>query len=351
MFKKSIIALIIAALISFGSTAIASPGGEYHNTHCNGQGNINSPCDGGGTDYGNPSTATGYYYGNAPSYDESNSYSGYPGAFNDDAHSSAQGSSGGNVSTSASAKGTHPEIVGWYWWYPIYIEVPNEAYEEGGLEAQSNSNAWSYTNDYFSNTSCAGAGASFQGDAETYGLAIGPYGDREVVQGTVYVGGIVQQYHNANEAGYPSGSWVGGGNSSLAEFYASDYDYESGHGYVFDTNSIFGGAYTEGHTYVTGDFYGAYRSIEARTWNEAGTYASHPMEYSRVTGNGGVGGAIINGNTYAGGQSTFQYQGGTYGTGNAALNANIVNYGNSSHVTVSGSSSAYANPAVGNPEN
>jgi len=336
MFKKLFIAFIMITLIAVGSV-MACPGGNC------------PPGEG-------PLTATGYYYGEAPSNDNSNSYSGYPGAYNDDAHSSARGYAGGDVSTYANAAGQSLQYVGTSWvhiccgiWIPVprYDLIDNPADQSGGMNATSHSDAWSYTNDHYSRTSRAGAGASFYGEADTWGIASGKCGNREVVQGTVYVGGMVSQYHNAMEEGYPSGSWVGGGNGSMGEFYASDYDYESGRGYVRDINWINGGANVEGHTMVTGDFYGSHRSISARTYTEANTFASHGMQYSIVQGSGGVGGVIARGGTYAGGASNFSFVGGTHGSGNATLNADIGVHNDRSHVSVSGSSHATANGVVG----
>jgi len=257
-------------------------------------------------------------------YDYDYSSTGWRGNYNDHASSTADGYAGGFLDVHANADG-YTTIFGW--------KIDNPAFVQGFGDAEAEGKAWAWSKDY-GTTSKAGAGAVTNGQAFTEGLATGLYGCREFVSSEVYVGGQVSQWNEAGETGYQSGQFVEGGNQSGGIFHSVDYDYASGNGFAFDTNYIEGGMITKGKTEVSIDPYGSYRSISAMTENMVQVNAPK-IQYSSIGGNGYVNGIAQKGNTFAGGNASFSYNGNTYGNGNANLNANIYSGNGQASSTVS----------------
>jgi len=275
-------------------------------------------------------------------YMSSFSSTGYHGNYNDNASATADAFAGGNLNVDANAAGTSKQLtlVGWFFIFPIFdIEyVDNPAIADGFGTADGLGKAWTFTDD-FGRTSTSKAGAYTFGSAFTAGSAIGKNGCRESVDSLVYVGGTVDQGNEAGETGYSNGQGVSGGNQSGGSFYAEDHDYVSGRGFAADTNYIEGGMLTKGNTVVSIDPYGNHRSIDAFTQNMVEVNA--PAGDSFVYGSGGVGGMSSKGNSFAGGNANFGYNGVTYGNGNSSLNANVNLNGNGS-ATVSVTAHSYS---------
>jgi len=220
-----------------------------------------------------------------------------------------------------------------------YIPKPADAY--GTILGYSESKAWSWAKDY-GLTSKAGAGAKFEGFAISGALALGVEGCEETIVSDLFVGGTVAQANNAGEIGYNAGG-VSGGNQSSANFYATDTNSVSGDGYAYDGNYISGSAITKGDTKVSIDPTGNFRSISAKTSNFASIETSGVLQSSNVQGTGAVGGVISNGLSFAGGTSSFSYNGSTFGTGNATLNSSVVTGPNSTTVISTGSAHSFSN--------
>ncbi len=272
----------------------------------------------------NTQVADGEYNGNSFSDKYTSDSSSWYG--NDEAGSASYGNAGGLVTTHASGIGY--------------------ATESGSVDASSRAGGNSFAYD-LGRKSVAGASADFYGEAKTKGSAWGVFGDRETVNSNVYVDGHVYQTNSVGETGYSSGSGITAGNYSVADFSASDSDYESGGRIglfgVRDTNAINGAANVNGFSAVKGDFYGNQRSIAGYSRSSANVDVARHLISSDVQGAGGVSGVIANRNNYAGGNVGYEFTGRTAGSGSSTLNANINVNGNSSNVSVSGSSSAYGN--------
>ncbi len=303
--KKRIIALIAAGLMfSFGSLAIA----------------------GGGS--GN-ATVTGFYEGGAASDDYSSKTPG-----NDGAIASSNGIAYGTVATSASAA-------------PIKIwcfTIPGYAYETGGLTGMDESSAKTDVNDS-GYTSAAEASAATNGHIIGGGLALGLCGDRETVVTNLSVSGNVAQETWVNEIGYPNGSGIGAQQMSNGYFMNESSDYASGRGLAIGADCLSGGISTQGSSIVT---INPGVSISGYAQNSVTTNAKN-LVASNVSGSGMVSGIITNGNSFAGGTTTFSYNGGVSGSGNASLNGNISTTGNMTVISVHGSSQATVNGSIGDP--
>lgn len=349
--KKLFIVLSIVLSLALAGTVMADQGGEPNNTHCQGVGNDNSPCDPGPSpSEPGPRDANLnlQFQADRGAYDYSWSSTGRRGNFNDHAEAWADGFAGGSLDVYANADGTHREIVfaGWkricFFKIPIFkkVDVDNPASVDGFGTAESQGTAWTRTRDT-GLTSTANAYAQTDGSAFTMGFAKGLQGSRESVESNVYVGGTVNQWNEAGETGYSSGQGVDGFNESGGYFMAQDHDYESGRGYAFDTNYIEGGMMTKGMTRVQIDPYGSNRSIKAHTENMVQVNAN--THDAQVFGYGSVGGMSAKGNSYAGGNAGFSYMGNTYGTGKATLNANVNIGSTTSTVVVSAHADSVSN--------
>jgi len=222
-----------------------------------------------------------------------------------------------------------------------YDTISNPAFEAGFVIGISDAKAWSWAKD-FGKTSKAGAGAKFEGFALSSGVAIGEGGCDELVTSNLYVEGSVYQYNEAAETGYYAGG-ISGGNDSGAYFYAVDNDQDSGNGFASDINFVSGKAITKGETFVTIDDKGSHRSIFGTTNNFAKIETHDTLQQANVYGNGGVGGVIKNGNSFAGGNANFSYSGATFGKGSATLKATVVQSHGVTTATSFGSSSAFGN--------
>jgi hypothetical protein len=298
MRKKlfTILTAVLFVVCSFGSPALA----------CSGWG-----CQ----------EANGLYEGQAVSSDFSQSGSCWG---NDTASSVASGASYGLVNTHASGF-----LVG---------------QESGFVSGENTSNAWSYTKDY-GQTSKAGAGAVTEGHMLAGGEAFGLFCDRETVNTTVQVGGLVEQSNAANEIGYAGGDGVGGGSFSGAEFTAINYGGDGGSSFAADMKCISGKAITKGETYVTIDPDGRNQSLFGTTsaMSQIEVCGCPDSYKGSVYGNGGVEGGVSNGNTFGSASASFAYTGSHAGSGAATINVNIYNGGNHSTVNVSGHSYATGN--------
>jgi len=335
---KKLLGVVLTALLVFGGAGVAIAGwGNCHGNTCPGD-----------------QTATGFYQTQTPSEDYSSSSTGWHGNYNDNSEAYAYGASGGDVETYANAHGSTREserVRDWYhkthrgghWHYKtIYTEVPNMAYEEGRASSWSMSDTFAWSKD-FGTTSMAGADAYFYGTADTHGKAIGEDGCREKVFGTVWVAGTVMQGNDAGETGYSNGQGIAGGNTSMASFYAEDFDFEDGRGYVHDDNWIDGSAFTKGWTEVSIDPYGHRRSFSGYTTNFGEVNVSHGLQDSVVAGSGGISGLVQKAGAFANANAGFSYQGFTNGEGNAQINGAIHVHGSYSEATASGSSYAVGN--------
>jgi len=227
----------------------------------------------------------------------------------------------------------------------IYEYKSNPAGVFGIGMAEGDAHAWSYAKDY-GKTSKAGAGAKTGGSALLTGFAYGKGGCPESITGTLWVGGDVYQRNEAGETGYPDGQFVNGGNESWAGGLASkDVNGFSFFGIkeiLLDGTYVREGVETSGHTKVTIDPYGSYRSFHGTTYNSANVdFGRHlNLQNSYVGGQGGVAGMVTNGNgSYASGQATFNYTGSTQGSGNAEISGSVTPGG----VFVSGSAQAQGN--------
>jgi hypothetical protein len=279
-------------------------------------------------------TATGFYEGNAHSYDNSTSQSGFFGNGNDWAFSQAGGDSYGNVKTNASSDDT--QVL---WW-----TIPGYAYEEGAVIGSDNSHAWTDAHD-FGTTSVTSAGATNSGTVLSGGLAIGLLGCPETVATHTEVFGYVDQSQAASEVGYASGTGIRGGNESGGVFLTQNNDFNMGHGLAGAGSFSTGSITTQGCTEVSVDPHGSVQSISGRTSNSVSVDADHPL--ANVYGNGGLSGIAQSGGSFAGGSNAFTYNGYTEGSGNANLNATVINNGSSSTVIVTGSSTATSNGGPG----
>lgn len=210
--------------------------------------------------------------------------------------------------------------LGWY--REILYTIP--AYAEQGAEGNAFNTTHSCTYAWdFGRTSMAGAFSETVGWASASGWAEGNRGYPEMSLSKVWVGGSVFQEHYAAETGYSDGSFVEGGNYSGASFYGESADFDMGFGSAGTSVCIFGQAFTGGNTYVTIDPYGSNRSIDAYTSNYSGVRTCAGSMESSVVGEGFVNGLIQKGSVYAGGASTFGYNGANNGFGAASLNASI----------------------------
>lgn len=246
---------------------------------------------------------------------------------------------GGEMTTHAGSVDT-----GFYCW-----KIPAFAYQTGTIFAMSDGKAWSWVdNDPFKVK--AGAGAKFvDGGVLMYGLALGNGGSREEIESRVKYGAKLIQFHNVEKGVWGAG-YVFAGNISGLKFDAyMPSEYDSGKGFVAQVNgtSYTPDVVTVGKSEVRIDPFGSVRSISAHTQNMSQVVFSpcHRPETltSNVYGAGIVGGQIGIGNNYAGGASSFMYNGYTTGRGEANLNAVVGNVGTSSFATVTGSSWATTN--------
>lgn len=262
-------------------------------------------------------TATGNYEGQARDYD-----SDYENRGNERAFAEGAGGPGAYVSTYANGYGY--------------------AQEMGFILGEGDADAWAWTKDY-GKTSKAGAGAKVDGELIAGGEAFGLFGNREWVQGHTYFEGEVYQGHHAEESGYAAG-FIRGGNQSYASFETMpDYFGDTGRGAAFAIGCEGGNEIkTKGMTEVSIDPYGQYRSIKGHTEQETTMTGRNGIANASVWGDGGVGGMISNQNgAYAGGAAEFNYSGNaTRANGQADFSAKIKDTGNSTSITVFGSSSA-----------
>jgi len=214
------------------------------------------------------------------------------------------------------------------------------ASESGWVKGYDETNAWSYARDY-GQTSKSGAGVTTEGSITTSGKAFGFCCDKEVVDSTVTITGDIFQSNYSAESGYNQFQGIDGFSSSSADFVASDRDVDTGWICASDKNKISGNATVQGHTRVSIDPYGSYRSFDGKTCAMSYININGASRYTgSVIGNGGLGGLVQNNGTYASAIANFSYTGSMNGSGGANINANIFNGGNYSSVSVSGSSHA-----------
>jgi hypothetical protein len=246
---------------------------------------------------------------------------------------------GGEMTTHAGSVDT-----GFYCW-----KIPAFAYQTGTIFAMSDGKTWAWVdNDPFKVKAVAGA-KFVDGGVLMYGLALGNGGSREEIESRVKYGAKLIQFHNVEKGVWGAG-YVFAGNMSGLNFKAyMPSEYDSGKGFVTQVNgtSYTPDVVTVGKSEVRIDPFGSVRSISAHTQNMSQVVFSpcHRPETltSNVYGAGIVGGQIGIGNNYAGGASSFMYNGYTTGRGEANLNAVVGNVGTSSFATVTGSSWATTN--------
>jgi hypothetical protein len=252
---------------------------------------------------------------------------------------------GGVMDTYAHSVGSWERIFCWRFYVPAF------AYQTGLITAGSEVDTWTWIKNKPFKTS-AGAGAKFEdGYVFMSGLAIGNEGNFEQINSRVKFGGDLNQYNQIIR--YDEGSVISAENTSGLIFRAyMPTQYSSGDGKVvhFNGTTYTPDAITVGRSSVSVDPFGATRSITGHTENM--TRVSFSPCYrpetltSSVYGYGGVQGIIYNGGTYAGGSSSFGYNGYTQGAGEANFRATVSNVGNTATATAMCSSWATAN---GNP--
>lgn len=214
--------------------------------------------------------------------------------------------------------------------------VNHTASQNGGIFAHSDSFADSFVFD-FGLTSIAGGFAMFDGITFGYGTADGICGNNESVEGNLSLNGYVGQQNMAKEVGYRDGQFVTAGNFSEATFSATKSFSDEGQGHAAAGDTLVGGAVTSGFSTAT---INPGRSLEATTVTNTSFY-TNGVGTAMLNGAGGVNGVVATQGAYAGGTSTFGYNGtGTQASGNASMNANVHSTGNSSTVMVTGHSSS-----------
>ena len=281
-------------------------------------------------------SAYGMISGGAFSDDYANDYHG-----NDGAHADGWGYSSGENSNTASSK---------FFW-----KVPAFSQQAGFVTGENETHTWADVDD-FGLSSKSKAGAVTEGWAFAGGEAFGLSGQNETSYTKVGVEGFVQQNNFANETGYDGGTFAQGGNYSNAGFTAWTDACDNGQTYFLPGAAtlefIEGKAITVGETFVVVDPYGNHRSAFAMTKNFSKVEVDD-FDYlsSNVYGNGIVGAVAQNGNTWAGGNAGFSYNGATFGTGKAVVDAKIYTGKNYSSFNVTSKSFSVANGGSNNTPN
>ena len=278
------------------------------------------------------------YYGtgqgsfNAYEWRDASSSTGNQGNNNDYSNSSSWGNAGGRLDVNADASG-YTRIL---WW-----KIDNPAIAFGSYNAENEDNAWAWSKDY-GKTSKAGAGAVSEGEAFTFGTAIGLQGCRETVESNVYVEGNVYQFNTAGETGYSENQFAQGENDSGGFYRASNHEFTDGwfNGLAIGSNYIEGKIITQGMTEVTIDPNGNNRSFNAMTENMVKVEQSGNLMLGNVGGFGQVAGLSQGYGSWASGSASFNYVGQTSGSGNAHIQGQVNN--GTTFSSVSGSGYAFS---------
>jgi len=300
------------------------------------------------------STVTGSYVVHPWHFTESLTEKG-----NDFGYAGGDSMIGGEMETYADAEGKSRQLVhddrypDWMWWKVKIVETPNAAFEQGLIYGTSKTKAWSWAHDS-GLTSKAGAGIKADnGFIIGEGLATGKSGEKEFVSDRIVFGASFYQENGANEIGYLSGG-IGAYNQSGLDYFAvSPWDMNEHSTIAINTlySNYTPDVITKGKSEVTIQPYGDNRSFKGATENMTniafnGCHAPEVnMQNARVFGNGIVSGGIQNGNAYAGGTTTFNYNGYTAGNGSANLVGNVTVTPHATSAFVSGSSRSVANGA------